>query len=80
VWEERAGRSTEDQEIGLSCKALENGELLVGPRKSQMPGKPEFSSIQKEFHYRKYTTKGTERDNIQWSLVEGWGHTPISKI
>jgi hypothetical protein len=45
-----------------------------------MPGKPEFSSIQKEFHYRKYTTKGTERDNIQWSLVEGWGHTPISKI
>ena len=42
----RRGRCTEGQEIEQTCIAMEDGELGVATRKSQMPGKQEAPRTQ----------------------------------
>jgi hypothetical protein len=42
----RLGRCTEGQEIEQTCIAMEDGELGVATRKSQMPGKQEAPRTQ----------------------------------
>jgi len=42
----RQGRCTEGQQIEQRCVAMQDGELVVATRKSQMPGKQETPRTQ----------------------------------
>jgi hypothetical protein len=78
------------QEIEQRYVVMGNGKLGVATRRSQMPVKQELPRTPQGWHWLKYPTKGRENllrpytevrhAPLPPTLVEGWGHPPISKI